>query len=107
MLEIFLFNFSLFLYLLHIYLFILIIYRPKTIPVFNITQSNVKRITWSEVLEKGRACLHEYPFEGQVWYPDGDIRSSRFVHNLFVFFFHIIPAYLIDFLMLIFRQKRL
>jgi len=28
------------------------------------------------------------------------------VHNLFVFFFHIIPAYFIDFLMLIFLQKR-
>ncbi|KYN02613.1 PREDICTED: putative fatty acyl-CoA reductase CG5065 [Cyphomyrmex costatus] len=80
--------------------------KPKTIPVLNITQSNIRPITWAEILERGRKCLHEYPFDGQVWYPDGDIRSSKFVHNLFVFFFHIIPAYLIDFLMLIFRQKR-
>lgn len=80
--------------------------KAKTIPVINITQSNVRPITWGEILEKGRDSLHKYPFEGQIWYPDGDIRSSRFVHNLFVFFFHILPAYLIDFLMLIFRQKR-
>ncbi|XP_071565359.1 putative fatty acyl-CoA reductase CG5065 [Temnothorax nylanderi] len=80
--------------------------KSKTIPVINITQGNVRPTTWAEVLEKGRNVVHEYPFEGQIWYPDGDMRSSKFVHNLFVFFFHIIPAYLIDFLMLIFRQKR-
>ncbi|XP_036149633.1 putative fatty acyl-CoA reductase CG5065 [Monomorium pharaonis] len=78
----------------------------KSIPVVNITQNNIRPITWGEILDKGRACIHEYPFEGQVWYPDGDARSNKFIHNLFVFFFHIIPAYLIDFLMLIFQQKR-
>jgi len=83
------------------------IYRPKSIPVFNVTQSKVKPITWRELLDIGRARLHEYPFERQVWYPGGDIHNSKFIHNLFVFFFHIIPAYLIDFLMLIFLQKRL
>ncbi|XP_018051262.1 PREDICTED: putative fatty acyl-CoA reductase CG5065 [Atta colombica] len=80
--------------------------KPKTIPVINITQHNIRPITWAEILQKGKKCIYEYPFDGQIWFPDGDIRSSKFVHNLFVFFFHIIPAYLIDFLMLIFRQKR-
>ncbi|XP_067214362.1 putative fatty acyl-CoA reductase CG5065 [Linepithema humile] len=80
--------------------------KSKSIPVFNVTQSNITPITWREVLDMGRGIIHDYPFDGQVWYPDGDMRSSKFVHNLFVFFFHIIPAYLIDFLMLIFRQKR-
>jgi len=96
-------------YLLHIYslFLIFVIYRPKTIPVLNITQNNIRPITWAEILEKGKKCIYEYPFDGQIWFPDGDIRSNKFVHNLFVFFFHIIPAYLIDFLMLIFRQKRL
>ncbi|XP_031848957.1 putative fatty acyl-CoA reductase CG5065 isoform X2 [Nomia melanderi] len=80
--------------------------KSKNIPVFNITQSGVMPITWGEVLEKGKKIAYENPFEGQIWYPDGDIRSSKFVHNLFVFFFHIIPAYFIDFLLLIFQQKR-
>ncbi|KAL6420855.1 hypothetical protein ACFW04_014381 [Cataglyphis niger] len=78
----------------------------EDIPVFNVTQGDIIRITYCEILEKGRQILYEYPFEGQVWYPDGDIRSNKFVHNIFIFFFHIIPAYLIDFLMLLFRQKR-
>ncbi|XP_012281888.1 putative fatty acyl-CoA reductase CG5065 [Orussus abietinus] len=80
--------------------------RSKNMPVFNITQSGVKPITWGEILEKGKKVAHEYPFEGAIWFPDGDIRTSKFVHNLIVFFFHILPAYFIDFLMLIFRQKR-
>ncbi|XP_067209365.1 putative fatty acyl-CoA reductase CG5065 isoform X2 [Linepithema humile] len=80
--------------------------KSKSIPVFNVTQGKITEIKFSEILKMGQHVVHEYPFEGQVWYPDGDIRSSKFVHNLFVFFFHIIPAYFIDFLMLIFRQKR-
>ncbi|XP_070153483.1 putative fatty acyl-CoA reductase CG5065 [Polyergus mexicanus] len=80
--------------------------NSENIPVVNITQSDITRITWGEILEKGRQIVYEYPFEGQVWYPDGDIRSNKFIHNIFVFFFQIIPAYFIDFLMLLFRQKR-
>lgn len=80
--------------------------NSENIPVVNITQSDITRITWGEILEKGRQIVYEYPFEGQVWYPDGDIRSNKFIHNIFIFFFQIIPAYFIDFLMLIFRQKR-
>ncbi|KOC59957.1 Putative fatty acyl-CoA reductase [Habropoda laboriosa] len=80
--------------------------KAQTIPVYNITQSRVLPITWGEILGKGKAIAYEYPFQGQVWYPAGDIHTSKFVHNLLVFFFHIVPAYLIDFLMLIFVQKR-
>ncbi|KAL6258578.1 hypothetical protein P5V15_010532 [Pogonomyrmex californicus] len=80
--------------------------KTKSIPVFNITQGKTHPMTWREVLDKGRVCVYEYPFEGQVWFPDGDMRSNKFVHNIFVFFFHIIPAYFIDFLMLLLRQKR-
>ncbi|CAG9585290.1 unnamed protein product [Danaus chrysippus] len=41
-----------------------------------------------------------------LWYPDGNIRHSKLIHELCVFFYHIVPAYLIDFLMLIFDQQR-
>ncbi|KAH0534419.1 putative fatty acyl-CoA reductase CG5065 isoform X1 [Cotesia glomerata] len=80
--------------------------RPKNIPVYNITQSGVRPISWADVVQKGKTIAYNYPFEAGIWYPDGDIRSSKFIHNLFVLFFHILPAYLIDFLLLIFRQKR-
>ncbi|XP_017891030.1 putative fatty acyl-CoA reductase CG5065 isoform X2 [Ceratina calcarata] len=79
--------------------------KKQSIPVYNISQSGVQPITWGEVLGKGKKVAYQYPFEGQVWYPGGDIHTSKFLHNLILFFFHIIPAYFIDLLMLIFRQK--
>ncbi|CAK9809460.1 Putative fatty acyl-CoA reductase CG5065 [Anthophora quadrimaculata] len=80
--------------------------KVQTIPVYNITQSGVLPITWGEILGKGKIIAYKYPFESQIWYPTGDIHTSKFVHNLIAFFFHIVPAYLIDFLLLIFLQKR-
>lgn len=80
--------------------------RTEEVPVYNVTQNDVLPITMGEILDRGRKIVHEYPFEMQVWYPDGDIRSSKLVHTLYAIFFHWLPAILIDFLMLIFMQKR-
>nr|CAD7420785.1 unnamed protein product [Timema poppensis] len=81
--------------------------RPKEVPVYNLTASAVKKMTWKEVLDIGRKIIYDYPFEMTVWYPDGNIRASKFMHNMCVIFLHFLPAYLIDFLMLIFFQKPL
>ncbi|XP_069692562.1 putative fatty acyl-CoA reductase CG5065 [Periplaneta americana] len=80
--------------------------RPQQIPVYNITASAMKRITWAEVLQKGRRIVYENPFEMTIWYPDGNMRSSKLMHNLCVVFLHFLPAYVIDFLLMLFRQKR-
>lgn len=82
-------------------------FRPKEVPVFNLTNDGVVHITWGEVLDKGRKVVYDNPFEMQIWYPDGDMRSSKLVHDIYCIFLHWFPAYLIDFLMFIFRQKRL
>lgn len=82
-------------------------YRLSEIPVYNITSSDVNIVTWREVLDKGRKVVHENPFEMTIWYPDGNIRNSKLMHNLCVIFLHFLPAYFIDFLLLIFGQKRL
>lgn len=83
------------------------VFRPKEIPVYNMTNDSVVPMTWAEVLNKGRKVVHENPFEMQIWYPDGDMRSSKIMHQLCCIFMHWLPAYIIDFLMLIFMQKRL
>lgn len=81
--------------------------RFKEVPVYNLTQDALLRLTYKEIIDKGRSVCYEYPFEMQVWYPDGDIRSSKLVHNIYSLFFHWLPALLIDFIMLICGQKRL
>jgi len=80
--------------------------RPANVPVFNLTQSSTKPITWGEVVEKGKQVAYKNPFEMMLWFPNGNIYKSKAVHDISVVLFHWIPAYLIDFLMLIFRQKR-
>ncbi|XP_076272886.1 putative fatty acyl-CoA reductase CG5065 [Rhynchophorus ferrugineus] len=81
--------------------------KPKNdVPVYNLTQDGVISITMGEVLDMGKEIVYRNPFEMQVWYPDGDIRSSKLVHTLCCIFMHWLPAFFIDLLMLIFRQKR-
>ncbi|XP_071443977.1 putative fatty acyl-CoA reductase CG5065 [Hetaerina americana] len=80
--------------------------KVKDIPVYNLAQAGVKPITWNEVLNIARKHINDYPFEGAVWYPDGNIRSTRLAHNICVIFLHFLPAYFIDFMMLLCRQKR-
>ncbi|RVE49009.1 hypothetical protein evm_006367 [Chilo suppressalis] len=79
--------------------------RKPEIPVYNLTTGDDRNTTWKTVLDIGKATIRKYPFEGPLWYPDGNIRHNKLIHKLCVFFYHIVPAYLIDFLMLIFRQK--
>lgn len=82
-------------------------YRQSEIPVYNLTQSDMNPMTWGEVVERGKQLAHQYPFEMTLWYPGGNIRSSILMHNIIVILFHWIPAYFIDFIMLIIGQKRL
>ncbi|XP_018563268.1 putative fatty acyl-CoA reductase CG5065 [Anoplophora glabripennis] len=80
--------------------------KPKEVPVYNLTQDALLKITYREIIDMGRNIAYEHPFEMQIWYPDGDIRSSKIIHTIYSIFFHWLPALLIDFLLLIFGQKR-
>lgn len=81
--------------------------KPKDIPVYNVTCSESKKLTWGTVINDGKRISYEYPFEAGVWYPDGQITTNKLSHLFTVVFFHWLPAYLIDFIMLILGQKRL
>jgi fatty acyl-CoA reductase len=81
--------------------------RSGDVPVFNVTTPNFRGITWKNVLEMGRKAVYKHPFEMTIWYPGGNLRNNKVVHNLCVIFFHFLPAYFVDFLLLIFGQKRL
>ncbi|XP_015175385.1 PREDICTED: putative fatty acyl-CoA reductase CG5065 [Polistes dominula] len=80
--------------------------KSKNIPVYNITQSSIEPMSWGSLVDQGKHIVYKYPFDGMVWYPDGNIRKSKLAHNIMHFFSHVLPAYFIDFLMLIFLQKR-
>ncbi|XP_050528195.1 uncharacterized protein LOC126898298 [Daktulosphaira vitifoliae] len=64
--------------------------------VFNLTSCKELRVTWQEIIEKGREILKEIPLNGCVWYPGGSFKSSKFLQNLCAFFLHTMPAYFLD-----------
>lgn len=73
----------------------------------NIASGNVNPITWGDALEAGRKKLYDNPLCFSLWYPDGSIKSNYLYHMLCVVLFHYLPAYLIDFLLIILRRKPL
>lgn len=82
--------------------------RPQEIPVYCLNAMDESRkLTWKEIMDKGKALGYAYPFEAGLWYPNGTITSNRYVHEMKLFFFHWVPACLIDFLLFCFGQKRL
>ncbi|KAL1117018.1 hypothetical protein AAG570_004346 [Ranatra chinensis] len=78
---------------------------PKEIPVFNLTQSGTNVASWEQILDWGKKVVYENPSSLMLWYPNGGIHKNKMVHNVHAFLTHWVPAYVIDFLMLILGQK--
>ena len=74
--------------------------------VYHLTSSSEFKITWAEIIETGRKIVRdEVPFNGAAWYPGGSMKKSRLLHNICVILFHMLPAYLIDALILLSGNK--
>ncbi|CAO1365920.1 unnamed protein product [Diamesa hyperborea] len=80
--------------------------KPEKIPVFNIVCDEKSRITWGTVLNEGKRINWDHPFEAGLWYPNGDITMNPVKHYVTTALTQWLPALLIDFLMLIFFQRR-
>jgi alcohol-forming fatty acyl-CoA reductase len=63
--------------------------------------------TWGQILELGRDMIKEYPMSQCLWYPGGSFKKNYYVHLIYSFLFHLLPAYFIDFMMIIFGRKPL
>lgn len=79
--------------------------EASSTPVYNVSSNKVQRITWREIIELGKDCIREHPFDTILWYPDGASRTNWLTHTLIVFFFQTLPAYFIDLLLTLARQK--
>uniref|UniRef100_T1GXP4 Fatty acyl-CoA reductase C-terminal domain-containing protein n=1 Tax=Megaselia scalaris TaxID=36166 RepID=T1GXP4_MEGSC len=80
---------------------------PPTCPVYTITISERRKLTWGEALVMSKRVGYKYPVLMGLWYPDGSVTMNKMKHRMNVFFFQWIPAYLVDFLMWILRKKPL
>lgn len=81
--------------------------RPSEIPVFHSTWNDDDRMTHQFFFDTANKFKSECPMSMSLWYPNCSTTTNLFVYWLNSILFQWIPAYIIDFLMVIFRQKRL
>ncbi|TDG46437.1 hypothetical protein AWZ03_007211 [Drosophila navojoa] len=80
--------------------------KSLQIPVYNLTVEEAKKRTWKWVMDVGRDLGLKYPFEVGLWYPDGNMTTNKFYHTFCTIMFMWLPAYIIDFLLALFGQRR-
>ncbi|XP_017769179.1 PREDICTED: putative fatty acyl-CoA reductase CG5065 [Nicrophorus vespilloides] len=73
--------------------------------VIHLTSGKDNQITWGDAVETGRKHFYENPFSVCLWYPGGSIKSNYILHMICVLLFHMIPAYFVDFILILTRGK--
>lgn len=81
--------------------------RSEVIPVYNVNIGHQKPTTWGEVLTIAKDYGRKYPLSWPLWYPNGDITTNVTAHKLKIIFYHLLPAYFIDFVLFLLGQKGL
>ncbi|KAL6257450.1 hypothetical protein P5V15_011021 [Pogonomyrmex californicus] len=80
--------------------------ESSTEPIFlNDTANQENPISWGDALEMGKKHVFANPFSQPLWYPGGRMTSSKVLHWFAVMFFHTIPAYLLDILLIVTGNK--
>ncbi|XP_065208696.1 putative fatty acyl-CoA reductase CG5065 [Planococcus citri] len=79
----------------------------KEISVYNITQNFHDDVTWRQILHYNMRALEKYPLNVALWYPNTNPDTkSMFVYTIKCIFLHYLPAYIIDFILLLVGQKQ-
>lgn len=71
----------------------------------NVTDNGTNPITWQQSLELGIKTVDKYPMSVALWYPGGTPHTVYLFHWLKVIFYHYLPAYIIDGLMILTGNK--
>jgi alcohol-forming fatty acyl-CoA reductase len=81
--------------------------KPNEVPVYNVTVHKSNRITYGDLFDVVESVRYEMPLSFGLWYPKVTITTNKYYFTVFTFLFQWLPAYFIDFLLMIFGQKRL
>ncbi|EDS29031.1 fatty acyl-CoA reductase 1 [Culex quinquefasciatus] len=71
----------------------------------NISSDYVNPIAWGKSVQVCWEKVIQNPLCFSLWYPDGSIKSNYVHHMICAILFHYLPAYLIDFLLVVFRRE--
>ncbi|XP_067615672.1 putative fatty acyl-CoA reductase CG5065 isoform X2 [Eurosta solidaginis] len=81
--------------------------KKQSVEFCNLCISKKALLSWGESIETGKRFFYKFPLSYALWYPDGSIKNNYYHHLFCVIFFHYLPAYFIDFVLLLFGQKPL
>ncbi|GBP48665.1 Fatty acyl-CoA reductase wat [Eumeta japonica] len=72
----------------------------------NLTSSSELVVPWSSILDIGKKITSTtVPFNNSLWIPGGSMTRFKWLHNIRAFFYHWLPAVLIDILLTCFGYK--
>lgn len=77
----------------------------KILEVYNCSNNGFTPITITEIINIGKKISEECPFDNQLWYPCGGPTYSKLVYYVTVILLQIIPAIIIDLILLAVGQK--
>lgn len=74
--------------------------------VFNCTASSDNVLTWEMAVNAMNKHIPSYPLlKKMAWYPQLSITPNYVLHRLWIFLFQLLPCFILDGLLLLFRQK--
>ncbi|XP_022914394.2 putative fatty acyl-CoA reductase CG5065 [Onthophagus taurus] len=73
--------------------------------VINVSCGDVLRPTWRDMFVTFQYLAIKYPYKLILWYPKPHLTTSYYLYIINVILFQILPAIIIDFLLIIFLQK--
>lgn len=79
--------------------------RSNEIKVFTCATGHQNPIKWGELHQYVNELRMKLPCSGMVWYPNPTQVTSKYAYQIAAFFYHHIPAYIIDFLALFIGKK--
>ena len=80
----------------------------EEINVYNVTQTAHHELTWGKLVHLAVKGFDKYPFDRILWYPTSDpFTTSIVVYTIKCIFLHYLPAYIIDFILMLIGEKRL
>lgn len=81
--------------------------RAPEIPIYHLTCHPTQKLELGTIFGMVRKIGEKYPVSWALWYPDGGMTMNPYVNALRIFFFQLVPAYFIDFWLMVFGQKPL
>lgn len=79
--------------------------RTNGSQVFCCSTSSQNPLSSDVVVDYLKDAVRKYPLNSALWYPGGSAKSSRFTHQIHMFFVNVLPAYITDIVLRVLGKK--